>query len=138
MEEATIVEDKEEEDRFKIPGLKSLFAQAVTFKEPTHWDHGSAEEADDFLEPDDEPAVAAPEANVATSATPEAAQHSEASPPSPREEDEYLEPEDEPNPATKDSSESGPESTKPSDYRTESDPRPQGSVRDKSTAHRNE
>jgi pentatricopeptide repeat protein len=92
--QAAAKKKKEEEDRFKIPGLKSLFAQAVTFKEPTHWDHGSLEDADDFLEPDDEPTTVAPEAKLLTQSTPDGALDAERSAPSVRDEDEYLEPED--------------------------------------------
>lgn len=53
---------KAEEQRFQPPTFKSLFARAVTFKEPTHWDHGTREEADDFMEPDDD--VAEPVASA--------------------------------------------------------------------------
>ncbi|KAF1926024.1 uncharacterized protein M421DRAFT_423029 [Didymella exigua CBS 183.55] len=89
---------KEEEDRFKIPGLKSLFATAVRFKEPTHWDHGSLEDAQDFLEPDDEPA-GVPEAELGRDAVISTADRRPADPPPQgREQDEYLEPEDEPAP----------------------------------------
>ena len=52
---------KEEENRFESPQFKSLFQKAVTFKEPTHWDNGGVEEADDFMEPD-EPATLEPKA----------------------------------------------------------------------------
>ncbi|KAF3007848.1 hypothetical protein E8E13_010773 [Curvularia kusanoi] len=45
---------KEEADRLEAPRFKSLFAKAITFKEPTHWDNGGMEDADDFLEPDNE------------------------------------------------------------------------------------
>jgi pentatricopeptide repeat protein len=49
---------KEDAERLQGPRFKSLFAEAITFKEPTHWDNGGVEDADDFLEPDDEtPAV---------------------------------------------------------------------------------
>ncbi|KAJ4378208.1 hypothetical protein N0V86_005908 [Didymella sp. IMI 355093] len=96
--QAAAKKKKEEEDRFKIPGLKSLFAQAVTFKEPTHWDHGSLEDADDFLEPDDEPAAVTSEAKLLTQSKPDPALDAEGSAPSVRDEDEYLEPEDESEP----------------------------------------
>lgn len=84
-----VQKQREEEERFKVPGLKSLFKQAVTFKEPTHWDHGSLEEADSFLEPDDEPVVVEPEKSETN------VPHKD-QPPTSRDEDEYLEPEDEP------------------------------------------
>lgn len=93
---------KEEEDRFKISGLKSLFAKAVTFKEPTHWDHGSLEDADDFLEPDDEPAPVVAEDKAereSINRTVERAVKSEDQTPYRARDDdanEYLEPEDEP------------------------------------------
>ena len=45
---------KEEAERLEGPRFKSLFAEAITFKEPAHWDNGDVEDADDFLEPDDE------------------------------------------------------------------------------------
>ncbi|KAJ4986492.1 Protein Rf1, mitochondrial [Stagonosporopsis vannaccii] len=45
---------REEEKRFEVPQFRSLFARAVTFREPKHWDHGTVEEADDFMEPDDD------------------------------------------------------------------------------------
>ena len=49
---------KEEAERLEGPRFKSLFAKAITFKEPAHWDNGGVEDADDFLEPEDEtPAV---------------------------------------------------------------------------------
>lgn len=44
---------RDEEKRLEVPRFKSLFAQAVTFREPRHWDHGTVEEAHDFLEPDE-------------------------------------------------------------------------------------
>jgi pentatricopeptide repeat protein len=92
---AAAQKSKEEEDRFKIPGLKSLFARAVTFKEPTHWDHGSLEEADDFLEPDDEPAAVEPEINADLGDSESARISVDQTVDTVREEDEYLEPEDE-------------------------------------------
>lgn len=129
---------KEEEERFKIPGLKSLFAKAVTFKEPTHWDHGSLEEADDYLEPDDEPAAAASDGDAAQS-TPDPAQNPEGSTPSAREEDEYLEPEDESAPVPKDlDSKPRLEFTKPSDLDTDSDAQPEGNLGDDLKARGNE
>lgn len=103
--EAAEKKAKEEENRFKIPGLKSLFAKAVTFKEPTHWDHGSLEEADDFLEPDDEPAPVVPEAKAEREAikwtTDRVRMSEDPTPYKVRDEDEYLEPEDEPVTATR-------------------------------------
>ncbi|KAG9200445.1 hypothetical protein G6514_006956 [Epicoccum nigrum] len=44
----------EEAEKLEGPRFKSLFAKAITFKEPAHWDNGGVEDADDFLEPDDE------------------------------------------------------------------------------------
>lgn len=50
---------EEEAERSQPHRFKSLFKQAITFKEPTHWDNGGVEDANDFLEPDDEPATVA-------------------------------------------------------------------------------
>ncbi|KAF3034010.1 hypothetical protein E8E11_003565 [Didymella keratinophila] len=99
--EAKAKRKQEEEERFRIPGLKSLFARAVTFKEPTHWDHGSLEEADDFLEPDDEPTAVPPEAKADLEGPAHNQSTADQTPKTLRDEDEYLEREDEPQPATR-------------------------------------
>ena len=82
--------------------MKSLFARAVTFKEPTHWDHGSLEEADDFLEPDDEPVAIETEAKVDIEFSEPDQISADQKLKTVREEDEYLEPEDPPQLATQD------------------------------------
>lgn len=50
---------KEEEERVGGPGIKSLFARAVAFRPARHWDHGSLEDAEGFLEPEEGDAGAA-------------------------------------------------------------------------------
>jgi pentatricopeptide repeat protein len=47
-------EDADRKAKEEAERLEGLFAEAITFKEPAHWDNGGVEDADDFLEPDDE------------------------------------------------------------------------------------
>jgi pentatricopeptide repeat protein len=132
---AAATKKKEEEDRFKIPGLKSLFARAVTFKEPTHWDHGSLEEADDFLEPDDEPVAGQSEAKADLEASNSDQSPADQPPTTTRDEDEYLEPEDEPPPTTQDKSGTSiSNDSKPLDT-DGTDPKLQGSASDEASVH---
>ncbi|KAF2625404.1 hypothetical protein BU25DRAFT_346175 [Macroventuria anomochaeta] len=48
---------KEEEKRFELPKFGSLFQSAIRFRPANHWDNGGVEDADDFMEPDDDSAT---------------------------------------------------------------------------------